>query len=108
MPGYGMWYTVDVESLKKEYERVNALSPEEAQAEYKVKKKAQRSVHEIDPEKIEKVINSMDERGAWIEDITMRDFFNPWFGKRTTYRGISIRTYLRNMRTMMQYLENLK
>jgi len=106
MPGYGMWYTIDVNNLKDEYERVNALTSEDAMAEYLSLKNTPETIANIDPETVESLIGSMDNRGAWVEDITMRDYFNPWFGQRTTFRGISIRTYIRNMRTLTHYLQN--
>ncbi|MFC1573623.1 pectate lyase [Candidatus Latescibacterota bacterium] len=107
MPGYGMWYRVDVDALRKEYNRVNAMTPEEACTEYVRKRDAMPAVSSVDPEKVEQIMQSQDSRGAWIEDITMRDYFNPWFGESTTFRGISIRTYIRNMQTLMQYVQKL-
>ena len=107
MPGYGMWYSIDVDALRKEYNRVNALTPDEARAEYRKRRDTIPAVPTVDPEKIEQILQSQDSRGAWVEDITMRDYFNPWFGESTTFRGISIRTFIRNMQMMMRYVESL-
>ncbi len=106
MPGYGMWYRVDLEALKREYSRVSALTPEQALAEYRARREAKRTVPPPSPEQVEKVLRSMDKRGAWVEDITMRDYFNPWFGETTTFRGISIRTFITNMQSLIQCVES--
>jgi PelA/Pel-15E family pectate lyase len=108
MPGYGMWYRIDMNALKKEYARVSALTPDEALAEYRAGKEAPRWVQKVDENRIEQLMKSMDMRGAWVENITMRDYFNPWFGKTTTFRGMNISTFIGNMRTLMQYIERLK
>ncbi len=108
MPGYGMWYAVDMDALKAEYARISGLTPEQALAEYERARTAATTTPAISPAKVEDIIDSLDDRGAWVEDITMRDYFNPWFGERFTFRGISIRTFIANMRTMIAYVENRK
>ena len=104
MPGYGMWYTIDMNALRKEYERMNALTPEQARAEYEAERNEKASIQQVDPAKVEEIIKSLDKRGAWVEDITMRDYFNPWFGERTTFRGINIRTFIGNMNMLTNYV----
>ncbi|MBN1291304.1 MAG: pectate lyase [Candidatus Latescibacteria bacterium] len=105
MPGYGMWYRIDMNVLRNEYERVSALTPDQARAEYEAERKKKTPAQPVGPAKIEEIIQSLDERGAWVEDITMRDYFNPWFGELTTFRGINIRTFINNMNALTDYLQ---
>jgi PelA/Pel-15E family pectate lyase len=108
MPGYGMWYRVDVDALRKEYERVYVMTPEEAMAEYKAAKEAPKQAPKVDAARVERIIRSLDSRGAWVENITMRDYFNPWFGKTTTFRGISIGTFVGNMNALIDCIRGGK
>ena len=106
MPGYGMWTRVDVDDLRAQFERISALTPEQAQEKYRRERTAVRPKRAVDPTDVEKIINSLDTRGAWVEDLTMRDYFNPWFGETTTFRGISIRTFIANMGTLTEYMKD--
>ena len=105
MPGYGMWTRVDVDDLRAQFERISALTPEQAQEKYRRERTAVRPKRAVDPTDVEKIINSLDTRGAWVEDLTMRDYFNPWFGETTTFRGISIRTFIANMGTLTEHMK---
>lgn len=106
-PGhYGMQTSIDVDALRKEYERVNALSPDEAMAEYREAKKAATPRPEVSAEAAEEVIAHMDERGAWVEDLEVVDYTDWKFKPRRAFRGISTRTFVRNMETLLAYVAN--
>jgi hypothetical protein len=105
---YGAQLRVDVPAVRKEFERVNALTPAEAQAEYKAKKESPRKVRKIDPGEVEKLISSMDNRGAWVEKLNVPDFIDLIHNPRKEFMGINTATYIRNMRMLINYLENLK
>ncbi len=108
-PGhYGMQTRINVNAIKHEYRRVNALSPEEAQAEYRTKEEAPKQVPRVDPETVEKLIASMDKRGAWVEELNVPDYIDLVHNPRRTFQGINTGTYIRNMRTFTNYLKNLK
>ena len=91
--------------LKKEYERVNALSPQQAMTEYRAKKNRPESVPVVNSSAVENIIKSMDNRGAWIEEISIPDYEDVVNNPRRTLRGINTSTYIRNMRTMINYLK---
>ncbi|MFH1737639.1 MAG: pectate lyase [bacterium] len=107
-PGhYGMQLRIDLDALRKEYERVFALTPEEAMAEYQAQQNAATPTPDIAPETIQKLIDSLDKRGAWVEDLSAKDYTD-WKNKpRRHFRGISTRTYTTNMVTFMNYLKKL-
>ncbi len=108
-PGhYGMQINVDVEGMRKEYKRVFAMSPDEAMAEYAAEQAAQPAPPEASPETIQAMIDSMNERGAWIEDVTVKDYTDWKFKPQRTFKGINIRTYVNNMKTMLGYLQSMK
>jgi len=110
---YGQQTRVDVEAAKREYERVNALSPAEAMAEYNRKHSRLRPVPKIDPSEAENLIESLDTRGAWVEDIgehwDVRYYYNLFYGKPEVHLdGIVTGTYIHNMETLMTYVKNLR
>jgi PelA/Pel-15E family pectate lyase len=105
-PGhYGMQMKLDVDAIRKEYERVFALTPAEAIAEYEAEKTSEPASPEVDPETVKNLLESMNEKGAWIEDLSVPDYTDWKFKPREELRGISTRTYVNNMRTLMNALE---
>ena len=105
-PGhYGMQIRVDCAALRKEYERVSALSPEEARAEYEAGLVQAPAVPEVSTETVRGLIESMDQRGAWVEDLSVPDYLDWKFRPRREFRGISTRTFAKNLRTFIHYLE---
>ena len=108
-PGhYGMQTSINVDAIKKEYERVNSLSLEEAIAEYQSTKNRKPSVRNVDPKAVEKLIKDMDKRGAWIETLSIPDYIDLVHNPRRTLEGINTGTFIRNMRTLIDYLQNIK
>ncbi|MCE5250645.1 pectate lyase [bacterium] len=105
---YGAQTRIDVDAVRKEYDRVNALTPAEAQAEYQAKRQAPPRVRKIDPATVGKLISSMDARGAWVEKLNEPDFIDLIHNPRKEFMGINTATYIRNMETFINYLENLK
>jgi len=108
-PGhYGMQASINVDAVKKEYERVNSLTPEEAMAEYQRAKNSKPSVRKVDPKMVEKLIKDLDRRGAWVETIYIPDYIDLVHNPRRTLEGINTGTFIRNMRTLIDYLQNIK
>lgn len=104
-PGhYGMQTTIDVDALRKEFARVNALSPEEAMAEYQATQSATPPPPSVSAETVEQIIASMDDRGAWLEDLEAVDYTDWKFKPRRKFRGISTRTFVQNMKTLLAYV----
>ncbi|MBT4484150.1 MAG: pectate lyase [Candidatus Latescibacteria bacterium] len=112
----GKFTIIDIKKLKSEYNRLEALTPEEAMAEYRTKKAAKPQHPKIEAGKIEELIHSMDERGAWVEEIKvfLKDttlngepaYSGPW--ANNTIQGISIFSFVRNMNMLMDYLEKVR
>jgi PelA/Pel-15E family pectate lyase len=104
-PGhYGMQVQIDVAALRRKYERVSGLSPGEAMAEHRAATVAKSAVQEVDGENVRAAIEAMDERGAWVEDLSVLDYHD-WKGRpRREFRGISTRTFVTNMRMFVGYL----
>ena len=74
--------------------------------EYQLKKVLPRSVPNVTAETIENLIESMDKRGIWIEELAIPDYKDVVNNPRRKLQGISTGTFLRNMRTFINYLEN--
>jgi len=105
-PGhYGMQLRIDVEALQKEYQRVFALTPEQAVAEHRNEAKTRPKIPKVAPSTVQKLIASMDGRGAWIEEVSVKDYTD-WKNKpRRRIRGIRTNTYTKNMGVFLDYLK---
>ncbi len=102
-PGhYGMVTYIDIDALEREYKRVSSLSPEEAKKEYLNQNKEKSK--KIDVNVIKKIIKGLNKEGAWLEKIFV--IYYPDFKQRDkgkTFIGINIRTFLKNMNTLLDY-----
>ncbi len=108
-PGhYGLQGRRDMAAVKREYERVNALTPEEAMAEYNRKKSDLRRANKVDASGIEKLIDSLDNRGAWVEELSIPDYLDVVNNPRRILQGIDTETYIKNMSALIGYLQSLK
>jgi hypothetical protein len=95
-----------VDAIEKEYLRVAALSPLEASQEYRSQRDRVGSPQAPGEKKIRKLLDSMDERGAWVETISVPDSKDYMNTPNREFRGIDIATFLRNMRMLLAYLES--
>ncbi|MFC1509382.1 pectate lyase [Candidatus Omnitrophota bacterium] len=98
----------DLDSFRKEFERVSALSPQEARAEYEQEKIARKRnrLPAVTAEDIESIISSMDNRGAWVIDVTLPNYVNPHL-EGTVIRGIQTGTYINNMYKFLSLLRQM-
>ena len=108
-PGhYGMQIRLDLAPCRAEYERVFALTPEEAMAEYEAKAQEHTPLPEVSAEEAARILGAMNGAGAWIEDLSAPDH-RDWKNRpRHCFRGISTRTYSANMRALSAYLCGLR
>ena len=98
----------NIDGLRREYERLMATSPEEARAEYEASKQ-QPKPSPVDTALIEEIISSLDSRGAWITEVGVTDFSKGMLSlPPKKIRGIDIRVFIRNMRTLTGYFAEKK
>ena len=50
-------------------------------------------------------ISRFDDKGAWVEEHSVKDFTDWKYKPRRDIRGISTRTFTTNMRTFINYLK---
>ncbi len=104
--GERTWH--NLEQVIAQYEKVQSVAKEDEQVLYNQmfgpRKRMPRKPGE---KKIADLINSLNQEGAWIEDIQMWDVKAPgqMICDRKTIRGISTDTYMRNMRLLMAYVD---
>lgn len=104
-PGhYGMLRKIDVQAIKKEYERVISLTAKEAQAEYLEIKKAEVATRNINSTELRNIISTLDERGAWLEDLSIPHYPDVVGQPRRIVKGINTQTYISNMQKLASYL----
>ncbi len=112
-PFPGRRQTVNYQQLKKDFEFVSNLKPGEERYWYYQWYREPESPDKPDFERIRQLISEINENGIWIEDISVHDtsvtmnpdpayMTDPDFKKMI--RGISLRTYMNNMKTFMDYI----
>lgn len=104
--GYGYRQALNLDAIEMEYQRVATLSPLEASQEYRSQKEKVIKPPAPDENKIREILDSMDERGAWVETISVPDTKDYMNNPNREFQGISTATFLRNMRTLLSYLES--
>jgi len=100
---YGPPYTPNLKVLRREYERLVALSPVSARAEYAASKRPAARI--VSADAVAAVIDNLDDSGAWITDFRVpSDYFGDVFNQDwRTVTGIEVNVFARNMRTLIDY-----
>ena len=115
---YGNRISLDVDAIRREFERVKALSPEEARKEY------EQSIHPAQlpgfvrggylgnalsetqqtDAGIAAILSTQDDRGLWRETVHVMDPFSPFTKPGETFEGYSTGGYIGRMYRMINYL----
>jgi len=97
----------DIGRIRREYERMAALSPEEARAAYlETKRKSDSDPPDVDAAEVARILESIDDRGAWVTEISIRDYEKGMLDvPPRTLRGIDVRVFIDNMRTLAGYVK---
>ena len=113
--------TVNIKYFRSQYERISALSPVEAVAEYRKQKLTKRTSSTVNPDDVDKLIGALDKRGAWIVEVKVpgMDIDYDWppgvkFSDATksghadtNIQGISTRAFIQNIHILLNYLGQL-
>ncbi len=130
--GYGIWEwtnespgtaaIVDIAALRREYEAVAALSPDEARARHATRRAPRQSApRKVDPAEVRALMDALDTRGAWVEDVvvfsmditkpsppgTKWDNYNPNANDdhaTAHIKGISTAAFVQHMRVLREYV----
>lgn len=101
---------VDVEPIRKEYERVSGLSKDEARTEYLRRFQTWELPFRTNPDVIKTILSSMDARGAWVTDCRVlkldagADGMNS--GDFEMIKGYSSGVFVRNIRALANYVRS--
>jgi PelA/Pel-15E family pectate lyase len=102
---YAVPLKLDTSPYKRDFERVNVLTPGTARSEYEKKKGTGKRYSAPTPQAAARVIETLDERGAWITDIEIPAYFGDVFkNPRKKMKGISIPVSVRNMNTLIAFI----
>ena len=77
---------------------------EQAQVEYQGLKMAEAKSGNIDGNEIRRIISTLDERGAWLEDLSIPHYPDVVGHPRRIVKGINTQTYILNMQKLVGYL----
>jgi hypothetical protein len=115
---YAPKVTISIDSLKKKYNEIAALSPEQARERYT--KDAMRApavpphgyyyyrayqATAPDEEGIRKILESQDDRGGWLEPIAVADPYAPFDRPGLEFEGYSTGGYAARMARMLEFLQ---
>jgi PelA/Pel-15E family pectate lyase len=118
---YGNKISLSVDGMRREYERVRALSPGEARAEYVNRNESKPLPHVVRGgylaralgetnqtlEGIAAIVDSLDDRGGWRETIQIMDPFSPFTKPPRVFDGYSTGGYIGRMYRLINYLNTL-
>jgi hypothetical protein len=99
---YAFKVSSKLDSLSKQYEKIAVLDPQRLAKQRRnriVPSKGKPAENEV-----ARVIKALDERGAWVQEGRMRDQGSDDDSQQT----IESATFIRNLRTLSQYLANTK
>jgi hypothetical protein len=134
--GYGLWrqsnepdshvayQRINLASMRRDYERIAALSPEEARAEYARNRDRFSTPDKISSSDVDELIAALDSRGAWVEMVKVFDMdvttppppgvkfdnYNPSVDDdhaSIEIPAISTSSYIDNMHMFIDYLSGL-
>jgi len=96
----------DIPAIRRRYEALSALSPDEARAAYERSKSATRRITAPDSDKVAAIISSLDSRGAWVTEEAIRDTKNGMIDDAPPeiIPAVSIRVFIGNMNTLIDYI----
>ncbi len=101
--GYTTW-RIDIDSIRKRYQEVSALNPEQAKASFWGRDDNLEALPRTDTDTVKSVISLIDYRGAWITMIHIPNYEDP---SKDGYdiRGINIGVFIKNMRILAGYVD---
>jgi hypothetical protein len=102
---YGKFPNLDLKPMRDEFDRVAALSPEEAMRDYRRHKQSGLPASKTGVEGVKKLISAMDSRGAWITEISFLDTLDYVDNPPTRFKGIDTRTYVSNSYQLISFLK---
>jgi hypothetical protein len=101
---YGKFPNLDLGPMREEFERLAALSPEQAMQDYR-SAKSRLPASKTEVEDVKRLISSMDPRGAWITEINFLDTLDYVDNPPTRFKGIDTRTYISNSYELINFLK---
>ncbi len=102
--GAGGTITIDTDALRRQFERTKSMTPAEAREAFGLEKTDPApGLPDTGADEIAGILAARDDRGIWLEDITIRNFDDPQ-KPGTVIPGIMIRTYITNMRKLAAYV----
>jgi hypothetical protein len=117
---YGVRLTIDVEALRKEYQRIARLSPAQARAEVdkettardpdlnRISTRVDYKTSAKDAQEIESLIRSLDERGGWPVEVDVFDVIDFQKNPPRVFKGYDTGTYVARMYRLINYLRARK
>ena len=83
----------------------SALSPEEARAEYDRRLDNPQKSRNVSDDKVREIIDALDDRGAWLEEVRIKNYENRVRVPFKYFEGFTTRTYIQNMGILLEYLK---
>jgi len=102
---YGEVGIIDLAPIKSEFERVSALDPALARAEYDRETGGLDRPDKVDAGEAARIIGAMDSRGAWVEDMVIKHYLDfRDVSKSRAIRAIKLSTAQKNISALLDSL----
>ena len=119
---YAHKMTPNIAGMRRVYQELIALSPEEARARLHHESATKPLPENIiggymavalartarTPEGIQAILDEQDERGAWLDPVVVLDPFSPFTEPHTRYEAHTVGGYIARMYRMIDYLDTPK
>lgn len=102
--GYGYTFNLDVEGLWREYRTAAEMTTEDLAAASSTRTPKPRQAPPA-AKQVAALIEAMDDRGAWVEDLSFPNTEDYMNNPPEEFRGISTRTFINNIEIILDWLE---
>ena len=109
-PFPGRKQNVNFTKLKNDFELFSRIEPGKEKEWYNKIYKKQMSFSKTDNNTLLQILNSRNVNGIWTENISVQDVKLTMItdSNRKVIKGISVKTFMNNMRKLMSYIQNSK
>lgn len=98
---------IDTVRQRESYERVASMTPDEALQAYR-NSRTGAVPPRPDADDIEKIVESLDKRGAWVTRVLVRNYDDPMKPGPPPFQGIETGVFVAYMRLLIGHLESIR
>ena len=98
---------IDTVRLREIYERTAAMTPDEALKTYR-ESHTGAAPRRPDSAEVERIVDVLDQRGAWVTEVQVRNYDDPMKPGPPPFPGIVTGVFVANMRMLIGHLDSIR